>query len=49
MAFQWLTPDRQTAEIHICILLGLSLTGGFCPLSHERFSALGNAEIARVA
>ncbi|MEI4231660.1 hypothetical protein, partial [Roseovarius sp. D22-M7] len=37
MAFQWLTPDCQTAEIHIRIAL------------MNRFSALGTAEIVRVA
>jgi hypothetical protein len=37
MAFQWLTPDRQTAEIHIRIAL------------INRFNAFGTAEIVRVA
>ena len=37
MALQWLTPDRQTAEIQIRIAL------------MNRFSALGTAEITRVA
>ncbi len=37
MAFQWLTPDRQTAEIHIRVAL----------ISH--FNALGTAEIVHVA
>ena len=35
--FQWLIPDRQTAEIHICSAL------------MNRFNALGTAEIVRVA
>jgi hypothetical protein len=37
MALQWLTPDRQTAEIHIRVAL------------MNRFNALGTAEIIRVA
>jgi len=37
MAFQWLIPDRQTAEIHIRIAL------------MNRFSAPGTADIVRAA
>ena len=37
MALQWLTPDRQTAEIHIRVAL------------MNRFNELGTAGIVRVA
>ena len=42
-------PDRQTAEIQICILRGCTRTNGTRRSAMNRFNALGSAEIKRVA